>query len=119
MADKSGKNVSDADRKLESNREHLIKKLLGESDKTISQKDRVRLRKIVGLPPEPALKKGGVVKRKTGGIAKRQIGGATLSPLARQRLPVLPTRGVRTPVRLAAKKGGAVKRARGGTAKKK
>ena len=59
------------------------------------------------------------VKRKTGGKVKRQIGGATVSPLARQRLPVLPTRGVRTPVGLMAKKGGTVKRARGGTAKKK
>jgi hypothetical protein len=102
-----------------SNREYLIKKLLDEPGRRISQKDRVRLREIVGLPPEPALKKGGAVKRKTGGTAKRQIGGATISPLARQRVPVLPTRGVRTPVGLRAKKGGTVKRARGGTAKKK
>ena len=58
------------------------------------------------------------VKRKTGGKVKRQIGGTTLSPLARQGLPVLPTRGVRTPVSLVAKKGGAVKRKKGGTAKR-
>jgi len=58
-----------------SNREYLIKKLLGESSRRISQKDRVRLREIVGLPPEPALKKGGAVKRKTGGTVRRARGG--------------------------------------------
>ena len=75
MADKSGKNVSDADRKRESNREHIIKKLLAEPGRRISPKDRVRLRKIVGLPPEPALKKGGAVKRMKGGTVRRARGG--------------------------------------------
>ena len=58
------------------------------------------------------------VKRKTGGKVKRQVGGATIVPLARQGLPVLPTRGVRTPVSLVAKKGGVAKRKKGGTVKR-
>ena len=65
------KTMSDADIRREMNREHIIKKLLKESGKNITQKDRARLRKIVGLSPEPALKKGGVVKRNKGGMARK------------------------------------------------
>ena len=97
---KNGRTKSDEDKRRDARKRA---KLLAAAKARARTKEKLKKK-------EPKLKKGGT--------AKRQIGGTTLSPLARQGLPVLPTRGVRTPVSLVAKKGGAVKRKKGGTAKR-
>jgi len=118
MSKEGGEGLSDADRIRAARKK--AKARAKEGGKGLSDADRIRAarKKAKARAKVKAEQKSKEPKLKKGGTAKRQIGGTTLSPLARQGLPVLPTRGVRTPVSLVAKKGGAVKRKKGGTAKR-